>query len=678
MDATKTNPSPAPQVEKNRVSFKEIYRLTFVLFSLYLLGDAFYRWDGFSYYASFSEFLPSVALAFILWSIVSVFAAILVWTLSKVFQWGCSLLGIHIHVDQILLYAIIFVLTGSLVWKVKKLIWPLLQTTLQVKLIVLSSVFILSVIVTWLLRERAKRWAEIIFEKITPLVWLFGILVLLAVPLVAYHTWINAPDKTVSHDSVRHLPNSATRPNIILVTFDALAVSNMSAYGYHRETTPFINKWASNAIQFGQVEASCNFTTPSAASLMTGKRVWTHQTYHIEGSKPVKSKTESLPSLLKDNGYYNIAIVVNPFASIRVLGMAGSFHMAPLTSEFGGSASLFGWKFGIVDVLLYRAFGDRIRLHNWILKNDFIFSKFINLVSRNISETPVPPEKAFKRFLSMMDSDLPRPFFAWVHLFPPHDPYLPPGPFRGGFNSSDELRTYKKQEELIDESYKYLFQHMKLPGEMAASVDLMRDHYDEYLKYVDNSFGEFIQELDKRDIKNTITILTSDHGESFQHGYLTHGGPFLYEQVTRIPLIIQAPGQAQGQKVGMRVEQIDVPATILDLAKIQAPSWMEGRSLVPLMQGKHLEPRPAFSMNFEINRSRGHEISRGSIAVWEDDYKLVHYLEKGESLLFNLKQDPEEMINLHEVEPETSRRLLKEITDNLDKANKLIRETTSD
>jgi hypothetical protein len=57
------------------------------MFSLYLMGDAFYRWDGFRYYASFSEFLPSVALITVLWSIVAVFTAILLWLLVSVVEW---------------------------------------------------------------------------------------------------------------------------------------------------------------------------------------------------------------------------------------------------------------------------------------------------------------------------------------------------------------------------------------------------------------------------------------------------------------------------------------------------------------------------------------------------------------------------------------------------------------
>ena len=656
-----------------RLTFWHLFRPTFVVFSLYLMGDAFYRWDGFSYYASFREFLPSVALVFILWSFVAVLAAILLWLSFRILNLTFRIIGLEIEFEHLLLYIGVFMLFGALVWKGKKIIWPYVQTTFQIKLVVLLCISIVSLLTVRLFRDKAKQWTGIFMQRITPLVWLFGIFVILAVPLIAYYTWRDGPDITVSQKITPNLSVDKNRPNIILVTFDALAARHMSAYGYNRETTPFISKWSKNATIFSMAEAASNFTTPSAASLMTGKRVWTHQTYHIEGMKPVRSSTESLPRVLKDNGYFNVALIVNPFASIRVLGMSNSFDIAPLTSELGEPASLFGWKFGIIDVMLYRAFGDKIRLHNWILKNDFILGKFLNLVSRNVNRTEVPPERAFNNLLEIMDNNIPKPFFAWIHIFPPHDPYLPPKPFQGEYNPSPKLRTYKSQEKLVDESYTYLFRFRRIPDEMLRASDLMRDYYDEYVAYIDKQFEDFIEESNKRKTGNTVFILTADHGESFEHGYLTHGGPFLYEQVTHVPLIIKEPGQGDGQVVGDTVEQIDIPATILDLANIPSSSWMEGRSLVPLMRGEKLPSKPAFSMNFEQNRSRGNQIINGSIAVWEGDYKLIHYLERNESLLFNLKQDPDELDNLIDREPEAGQHLLYLIQDNLNNANESIR-----
>ncbi|MEM3101694.1 MAG: sulfatase-like hydrolase/transferase, partial [Candidatus Nitrosotenuis sp.] len=465
--------------------------------------------------------------------------------------------------------------------------------------------------------------------------------------------------------------SAADRPNIILVTFDAMAAREMSLYGYSRKTTPFIDEWARNANVFMKVEASSNFTTSATASLMTGKRVWTHRVFQLEGSRPVNAEDESLPALLKKNGYFNIAFVVNPHTSVEILGMSHSFDIAPLTSEFTVSRSLFGWKFGNVESSLYRLFGDRIRLHNWLLQGDFIFNRFINIISRNLSVTEVPPEKAFNKFLDILDRKPPQPFFAWLHLFPPHDPYLPPEPFNGYFSDSSELRSYKEQEAIRMEGYKYTFQYRPFPDEMKPLVNHLRNYYDEFVRYCDKTFEDFIKELERRGITdNTIIILSSDHGESFEHGYFTHGGPFLYEDVTHIPLIIKGPNQRNGRVIDDLVEQVDITSTILDYAGIRIPSWMEGRSLKPLMDGNTLPPKIAFSMVLEKNPVYS-EIKNGTIAVWEGDYKLIYYIEKDESSLFNIRADHRELNDIKSRNLDVAKRLRYLIIEALKRVNTL-------
>jgi arylsulfatase A-like enzyme len=90
------------------------------------------------------------------------------------------------------------------------------------------------------------------------------------------------------------------------------------------------------------------------------------------------------------------------------------------------------------------------------------------------------------------------------------------------------------------------------------------------------------------------------------------------------------------------------------------------------MIGEKMLSRPAFTMNFEENPSRGHQITRGSLAVWEGDYKMIHYLEKDVSLLFNLRQDPDELENLYYIKEDVANRLLNIIRDNLEEANERI------
>ena len=652
------------------ISFGRYFKLVFVIFSLYLMGDAFYRWDGFSKYAAFSEFLPGLSLVSILWCTVALFIAIFTWLLFRLLEWLSHRAGLKLQIEHLLLFVFLTLLSGAAAWKGKKLVWPFLQTTPEIKLTVFFCIALVSGILTWSFRNKAEEWLDIASEKITPLIWLFGIFVFCSIPIVAYHTLFKEAGTTVQQ-SVQASIIDKNKPNILLVTFDSLTARNMSVYGYEKETTPFIKKWAKGAALFNRTEAASNFTTSATASLLPGKRVWTHQSYHIEGTKPLNSSVESLPALLKEHGYYNMAFIVNPHTSVRILGMEKSFDIAPPAYEFSEPASLVGWQFGALDVLLYKLFADKIRMHDWILKDDFILKKLLYRISNDFTLTTVPIEKVFSASLDVMGGTSQRPFFVWIHVFPPHDPYLPPEPYKYMYNSSSWFRTWKSQEQVKVESYKYLFQYKWFPEEMQPAVDLMKDYYDEFIKYGDEKFKELITGLNDKGLDNTIVILSADHGESFEHGYFTHGGPFLYEQVTHIPLIIKAPGQKNaGRVINVPVGQIDIPATILELADIPVPSWMEGRSLVPFMNGDELPNRPLFSMNFEENPSRGSQIKRGSIAVWDNDYKLIHYLGKKEFLLFNLKIDPDESDNIIEKEPEISQRLLNIIKSKLNEANK--------
>ncbi|MBI4697361.1 MAG: DUF4976 domain-containing protein [Nitrospirae bacterium] len=120
------------------------------------------------------------------------------------------------------------------------------------------------------------------------------------------------------------------------------------------------------------------------------------------------------------------------------------------------------------------------------------------------------------------------------------------------------------------------------------------------------------------------------------------------------------------------VQQVDIPPTILELADIPVASWMEGRSLIPLMRGKELPSRYSLSMHIEgIMRNR-HKIMEGTFAVWEGDYKLIYYLKDNKSLLFNLRNDPDEINNIFEKDAETGGRLLSFIKSDFRKANERI------
>ncbi len=653
--------------------FWELFRLIFTLFSLYSLLDVIHRWNGFSFYASFLEYIPAVALLIFLWSIIAVLTTILIYILLELFE-----RIFKVDYRYLLLYGIINMLLGFGVWKIKRFLFPYTQTSNQLKMVVFICVVLVSVYFIWAFRNKVKRFFESVQEGITPLVWLFGIPVLISIPLIICLSSISAGDtnKPIPEEylSTQRLVSTISKsnqvsPNIILIVFDTLTARDMSLYGYHRDTTPFINRWASNATVFTKAYASNNHTSPTVASLLTGKRVWTHQVYHQAGTVPLMSDIESLPSELKKHGYFNVAFVVNQYASVKKMGMLDSFDIAPLSSEFykpRGIISFDERQWGLFESLFYQLFGEKIRIYDWIIGRKFlgrlqaIFNPKSKLMNPELTRTVVPPEIAFNKFLNIVDN-LPQPFFAWIHLFPPHAYYLPPPPYRGVFGPYFPPQRYKEFVSDLD------------------SNDLhdARILYDEFIRYCDEQFKEFITQLEKKEMmKNSVIILTSDHGESFEHNVYQHKVPELYEQLTHIPFVIKTPYQRHGKVINDLVEQIDIPATILELAHIDVPTWMEGRSVVPLLSGEKLSPKPIFSMYLERNRSRGHLITKGTIAVWEGDYKLIHYLEENKSLLFNLRDDPDELNNLIDKEPEIAQHLLSLIKEELRKANERIVESS--
>lgn len=642
------------------MNFWNLFRTIFIFFFLYLLGDAFYRWDGFKYYASFMEFLPSIALISVICIVLVLLTTTVIWFLLLIIRQACKTVRLKVSGEHLLLNLIFLISIGGMALAVKKLIWTNIQTTQLEKIMVLVCMAAFSVFLTWLLRNNAELWIDTILERVTPLVWLFGIIVVLSIPLVTFYAlwdpFEKAPDSIVSE----HSDDNRNRPNIILVTYDALTARDMSLHGYHRDTTPFISGWAKSATVFDKCEAASNTTSQTTASLVTGKRVWTHRRYQSDAGRPASIDTESFPLLLKNSGYFNMAFIANDIASVKTLGMSDSFHVMPSPGEMMEPASLTG----LINKNLVKYFGSKIKLYDWILKPDFILSIVLHQdFLRYPYKNEFPVEKVFNTFLKEINDNTQTPYFAWVHVYPPHAPYLPPEPFLGMYDPSPEYRTARSQYQLINPRY--------FNKDQQRDADIVRGRYDEFIRYCDEKFKYLIGQLaEKGKLENTVIILSSDHGESFEHGYFTHGSHFLHEPMTHIPLIIKGPAQDEGRVIDFPVEQTDISATILDLAGIPVPSWMDGRSLVPALRGEEFQPVPVFSMNLEAVHMLGQqEVSKGIFAVWQNDYKLIYYPTSETSMLFNLKLDPNEQNNLLDLETDVAQRLLGLIQDNINKVN---------
>jgi arylsulfatase A-like enzyme len=631
-------------------------KIFFVLFSLQFLNDAFFYWDGYSYYMSFRDFLPGLSFSFVLWSLSSALLAFFFWLITYVSPKIIPGFSRFIRFDRILVWVIFFVSAFFMIFLKRKFIHFSLAEWMGLGhgTLLILGVTAVTVVLWALSRFKYLQYEKIlqrVVSSIAPLFWILTVLFFIAVPLSARREKTSLKEKMPAFEMHKSQANM-DRPNIILVTMDALSASDMQLYGFDRPTTPFISEWASDAIVFKRAYSSANWTTAACMSIMTGQRPWTHRIWYPAKYHPVNHYPHNFPRVLRDNGYAVYGFVQNEHAHPETLGIQDAFMKKDWVDTFSTRRGLL---IDIVENVLQR----RNIVSGWIFKHP-VFIPFLILQWGNLSKVS-RIEPVWNHFIEYISHDAKEPFFAWLHILPPHDPYVPPLSYAGVFGDAEKFDTEQKQESHFGFHQEYE------PGQQ-RDVDLLRKRYDESILYCDQEFERLMSRLAACvDMDRTVIILSSDHGESFSHGFLGHNGKYLYEDLVHIPLIIKIPGRTKGGVIDTPVEQIDIGPTILELAGIPVPAWIEGRSLLPLLDGSSPGTRPIFSMQLQLNRAIGHHpIRKGSIAVWEGDYKLIRYLgsDVPDPQLFNLRADPDESRNLFQEAP----RKAEELTDLIDGA----------
>jgi len=156
-------------------------------------------------------------------------------------------------------------------------------------------------------------------------------------------------------------------------------------------------------------------------------------------------------------------------------------------------------------------------------------------------------EEVLSRAITWISKRRAAPFFLWIHLYDPHDPYTPPEPYR---------TRYAAQP------------------------------YDGEIAYTDSIVGKLIAELKTRSVLDeSVVVVVGDHGEAFgEHGE-QHHGIYLYEETIHVPLLVKLPQQHTAKKVENRVALADVAPTMLSAANLPVPISMQGRALLSFSSG---------------------------------------------------------------------------------------------
>jgi arylsulfatase A-like enzyme/Tfp pilus assembly protein PilF len=236
---------------------------------------------------------------------------------------------------------------------------------------------------------------------------------------------------------------------------------------------------------------------------------------------------------------------------------------------------------------------------------DFYYDHFdfSRLQESNLDEMERPGNVVADVTLDWLAKNYQKKFLLWMHLYDPHYPYRPPAPF--------------------DSEYK-------------------DRPYDGEIAFADAQVGRVISFLKQKGLyKNTLIVLSGDHGESLgEHGEQTHGF-FIYNSTLHVPLILHLPGGAQGKSVSKLVNLADLMPTILQALKIDVPSQVQGKNLLPLLDEKDSEGRSLYAETFLPRIHFNWSELRG---VETENY---HFIDSPKPELYDLTKDPGETQNLY-------------------------------
>jgi arylsulfatase A-like enzyme len=420
------------------------------------------------------------------------------------------------------------------------------------------------------------------------------------------------------------------RPNIVFIMSDDHAAHAISAYGSKLIKTPNIDRLAKEGMKFENCFVTNSICTPSRAVIITGK--YSHLNgvpvfNHLDTSQPLLSK------YLQKTGYYT--------------GMIGKWHLGgqnPYTPENGKPAGFDYWNIlpgqgAYFDPLMIEM-GTRKKYNGYT--TDVLTDLALDFVKNR------PQGK---------------PFFLMYHHKAPHrnwqpddkhrkqyENYEPPIPATFDDDYQGKASASRDATNHIDTNLNDRDLKMK-PPEGLSGAALKRWKFKRFMQdylacvqSVDDNIGRFLDYLEASGLaENTIVVYTSDQG-FFLGEHNMFDKRFMYEESLRMPFLIRWPKRIKAGSISRSmILNVDFAPTFLDVAGMKAPADLQGRSILPLLQGK--SPKDwRTSMYYRYYHPGDHNVA-AHYGIRTMRYKLIYYHKLDQWELYDLQKDPWEKRN---------------------------------
>ena len=417
--------------------------------------------------------------------------------------------------------------------------------------------------------------------------------------------------------------------NVLLVTTDQQRADTIGAYGSRLEASPSIDALAAAGVRFDACRTQNPYCQPSRATILTGRYPSSHGVHSNGVDFPAADVGTTLSAMLTGAGWTTAFRGKAHFASTYPRRTTGA-----LESVEGSASVPADWRgpymgFGDVELVLFghhiNPDADRPPAHWGPPPRGLHYARFLfrdgddagrrrlraMAIDAALRPSPAPetwasalPEEdhpttwvADRTIEFVRTVDRTRPWFCWASFTDPHHPMDPPAPWCDRYRAADMTVPSRRPEELDRKPPFHRVWTNGLPAPMTWAnpggarlddrqlAEMMAGYYG-MVAQLDHAIGRVLAALDDtRQADETLVIVTTDHGELLGDHQMLFKGPFHYDGLLRVPLVVRGPGVVRGAAVAAPVGLVDLVPTILAVAGQPIPSTVEGRSLAPFLRG---------------------------------------------------------------------------------------------
>lgn len=465
------------------------------------------------------------------------------------------------------------------------------------------------------------------------------------------------------------------KPNILLITSDQQHYNTIGAFNEEIKT-PNLDRLVKEGTYFKRAYTVNPTCTPTRASLITGKYPSQHGAWTL-GTKLMESEHTVGEDFIRA-GYRTALVGKAHFQPLKGEDGYESLEAYPILQDLDFWRNFHECFYGFEHAELarnhtneahvgqhYAIWMEEKGLSGW---RDYFLPPTGSMDKNAKRVWEIPEEYHYDAWIAERTEALleayaekEEPFFLWASFFDPHPDYFAPEPWAGlydpekltvpgltpGEHDANSPFHRLSQEEAPDVSaYKKsgfglhgVHSHLHDEAELKKDVAV----YYGMVSLMDKYIGKILNKLDELKLaEDTLVIFTTDHGHFFgQHGLIAKG-PFMYDDLIRVPFIVRYPGRVPGGRVSAAMQSlVDFVPTILDYCGIKEPDGLSGVSQRSVWNGE------AEQVRSHIICEHNHERGSVDLRTYVDErYKLTLYLGMDCGDLYDLQNDPDEVHNL--------------------------------